>query len=390
MRGVASRRVALRMTKIVSAALLLVLLAAFTLAHGDSAAPAERDSLEFPLQLELDDAAAELGIPAASAAVVDDGQIVWSGVTGVKTLGGEPVVPSTQFVTASSGKSVVAAIVFRLVDEDRLALGDRVSRYLPDLDGARRIRIRELLEHSSGLPDYLNSREVNDLFYDDPQREWNRDEVLDAIHRLRFRPGSRVSYSNTNYIALGGVIEEITGDRFETVFQREVGVPLELTESSWLYDPTLFDTGAHPYYERRGKPPLDGWRKGFVSTDYTGDVWTDGGLATTGADLATFANELVAGDLVSPASRRAMTDFREEGYGRGVFRYRFDGDTIIGHDGLYGGFSAQHWTDPRSGLTVAVLANLETRSYSDDSSWLIWKRLYRMAVSGEGTPRSPW
>jgi D-alanyl-D-alanine carboxypeptidase len=107
-------------------------------------------------------------------------------------------------------------------------------------------------------------------------------------------------------------------------------------------------------------------------------VWTDGGLATTGADLARFANALVAGDLLSPTTRAELLRFRERGYGRGIFRIRFDGRTVVGHDGLYEGFTAQHWTDPTSGVTVAVLTNAQTRG--GDPSWEIWKRLWRTAA----------
>ncbi len=108
-----------------------------------------------------------------------------------------------------------------------------------------------------------------------------------------------MSYSNTNYIVLGAVIEEMTGRSIEETFRSLLAVPLGLNDSSWLYDPALFDDGAHPYLERRNGELTDGWDDGFVSTDYVGEVWTDGGLATTGADLARFANALVVGDRYS-------------------------------------------------------------------------------------------
>jgi D-alanyl-D-alanine carboxypeptidase len=350
--------------------------AAVAIAAGAAAGEAPRSAGTDPaaeLQAALEDARADLGVPGVSAAAVDDGTLVWAGTAGARTLGGPAVEPATRFITASAGKSVVAAMVMRLADEGALSLGDRLSKYVSGVPGARRIRIRHLLEHSSGLPDYLATAAVYDLVADDPRREWTREEVLDLATRLRFRPGSRVSYSNTNYIALGGVIEAATGSGIEAAYRRLLAGPLGLTGSSWLYDPGLHESGAHPYRERRGGAVADAWAGGFVPTDVVGEVWTDGGLATTGADLAVIANE-----LLSAAARRAVLDFRERGYGRGVFRYRFDGRTIVGHDGLYDGFTAQHWTDPRSGLTIAVLANLETRR--GDPSWSIWKRLWRAAT----------
>ena len=375
----------MRSRTILAAVWLLVAgVAIGAVALSDPPAPAARGLGQAePLQAALDDAARELGVPGATAAVVDDGEVVWSGVTGVRSLVGPAVEPSTQFATASAGKTVVAAMVLRLAEEGRLSVRDRLADYVPGMPGGRRIRILNLLEHSSGLPDYLYSREINQLFNQDPLREWDREEVLDAVRgkRLRFRPGSRVSYSNTNYIALGGVIEAATGSTIEAQFDRLIAEPLGLADSSWLYDPALFERGAHPYLERRGRPPVDGWGRGFVSTDYVGEVWTDGGLATTGTDLAVFANALVAGDLLTPRARRVLLRFREQGYGRGIFADGAGGRRIIGHDGLYGGFSAQHWTDPESGVTIAVLANLETRGGRADSSWAIWKRLARVVLA---------
>ena len=128
-------------------------------ALSDPPAPAARGlGPAEPLQAALDDAARGLGVPGVTAAVVDDGELVWSGVTGVRRLGGPAVEPSTPFVTASAGKTVVAAMVLRLAEEGRLSVRDRLAEYVPGMPGGRRIRILNLLEHSSGLPDYLYSR----------------------------------------------------------------------------------------------------------------------------------------------------------------------------------------------------------------------------------------
>ena len=327
------------------------------------------------LQATLEEARRDLGVPGVSAAVVDDGSLVWSGVAGERTLDGDPVTPSTGFITASAGKSVTAAMVLLLAQQGELALGDRLSEYVRGLRGARRVRLRNLLEHSSGLPDYLSSPRIWRLIESDPAHDWTRPELFEVVGRLRFRPGSRVAYSNTNYIALGAVIEEVTGGSIEDAFHRLVAAPLGITDSSWLYDPGLFDDGAHPYRETRAGGLTDSWDAGFVHTDFVGEVWTDGGLATTGADLARFANALVVGDLLEPPTRRALLRFRERGFGRGVFSYRLDGRRIVGHDGVYDGVTAQHWTEPRTGITIAVLANFESRG--GDPSWSIYKRLAR-------------
>ena len=342
---------------------------------------AERSSLEARLDRALAGALERTGSPALSAAVVRRGRVIWAGAAGTTRLvGGEQATPGTWFLTASAGKSVTAAMVLRLVDEGRIRLGSRVVRWLPALSGARRITVRQLLRHASGLPDYLHSRRINGIIDRDPDHAWSREEVLSAVGPLRFRPGSRVRYSNTNYVALGGIVEAASGRSVQDAFADLLAGPLGLTESTWRYDESLIGNFARPYLERRGGRPRDAWAGGEIPTDYWGEVWTDGGLATTAAELATIGNRVVAGGLLRPRTRRAMLSFREQGTGLGVFRERVRGRTWVGHDGLYGGFSAQQWTHRGRNLTVAVLANLETRAGRPDASWSAWKRLARAAL----------
>ena len=333
-------------SRTILASLLLIAVCAVAVVGGSSAAGV-RATAAVRLQATLEGALRDSGAPGASAAVVDDGELVWSGVAGSRTVGGAPVLPTTRFVTASAGKTVTAAMILRLVDEGAVALGDRLSEYANGIPGARRIRIRNLLEHSSGLPDYLASNAIWRTIQTEPAHAWTRAELFDVLGKgLRFRPGSRARYSNTNYIALGAVIESATGGSITETFRRSLAEPFGLQSSSWDYDASLYDQGARPYLETRDGDLAEGWDDGFVSTDFVGQVWTDGGLATTGLDLATFANALVAGSMLEPRTRRELLRFREQGYGRGIFRDRFGGRRIFGHDGLYEGFTAQHWTEP--------------------------------------------
>ncbi len=363
----------------ITLATVLAGVVATLLIAGGSTPAAEEAVSQSQLQRALDAAVRERRIPGASAAVVRDGEVLWSGVAGDRSLEPQrPVEPGTRFITASAGKTVTAAMILRLADAGRLSLDDRLSDWVPGLPGARRIRIRNLLEHSSGLPDYLSSRAIERTIARHPAHRWTRREVLGAIHGpLRFRPGSRVGYSNSNYVALGAIIEDVTGLSIERAYRRLIAGPLGLRNSSWRYDRSLYTRGARPYYERRRGRPIPGWRHGLVATDYVGQVWTDGGLATTAADLARVANALIVGDLLSPEARRALLRFRERGFGRGVFRIHADGHALIGHDGLYGGFAAQHWTDPATGTTIVVLANLESVGSRPDSAWFVWKRVDR-------------
>ncbi len=375
-----NRRPSLRRRALTAPAIALCALALAACGQTPVAqAPAEASpGLAERLDRTLAEARAELGVPGVSAALIIDGESVWLGSAGVKRLGApEPVTPATRFLTASTAKTVTAAIVLVLVDRGRVRLRAPVARYLPRLVGAERIRVIDLLRHTSGLPDYLYSRRINGIIRRRPQHRWTRGEVLRTVRRLSFPPGGRYSYSNTNYIALGGIIERVTGSTVQASFERLVADRLGLGETDWRYDSYPIADFARPYVDSRRGAPRDQWPRGFVPTDFWGEVWTDGGLATTAKELGAVANALIAGDLLRPPTRRAAVRFGRGGAGLGVFRESLDGRRWIGHDGLYAGFSTQHWTEPRGGATISVMSDLETAPGTADSSWAIWKRLAR-------------
>jgi hypothetical protein len=124
------------------------------------------------------------------------------------------------------------------------------------------------------------------------------------------------------------------------------------------------------------------WPGKEVPTDFWGEVWTDGGLATTAEELGLVANEMIVGDLLEPETRRRALRIGMGSSGLGLFTQWADGKRWFGHDGSYDGFASQHWTDPETGITIAVMTSLETLS-DPDVSFATWSRLAR-AVTGSG------
>lgn len=308
------------------------------------------------------------------AAIVRDGRVLWRGRTGrVDAARGRAVGAGTRFIAASSAKSVTAAMILRLVDTGRLRLEDRLAMTHPELPGAGRITVRMLLEHSSGYGEYPDS------FFDrvdrEPYRRWTRAEVLRLV-RLGATPGTRVTYSNLGYVVAGGVIERVTGKPLESAFQELVAGPVGLRASTWRWQALRPPALARSYDEEDGAF-VDAWpERGLLGTDAWGEVWTDGGLATTATDLARFANALYAGSLLTTVTRDQVRRVRGE-RGLGTFATRSAGRRWLGHDGDYGGYTAEHWTDVGRGITIAVMANAapgdETASFTDTA----WRRLAR-------------
>ena len=259
---------------------------------------------------------------------------------------------------ASATKTVTATMAMALAQRGQLSLDQRIDRWLPRLPGSRRITVRMLMNHSSGLEDYFSDGAVDWIIRRHPFHHWRRGEVLAHVHRLLFRPGTQHRYSNSNYVALGGILTRASRLGIEDLFQRYVAGPLHLRRSTYRYDGAPQSELAHPLHPRRGGGVRDRFgARGRVTTDYWGEVWTDGGLATTPSDLATIGNALYAGPLLTPQSVAKMLPHGTNGWGLGTFGKRALGTRWFGHDGWYGGFQTENWTDRKRGLTIDVFTN---------------------------------
>src|SRR5262245_37644512 len=163
--------------------------------------------------LELHHAAGDF-VGARIALLEPDGTVVeaTAGTTSVDPASG-PVDLTVPWNIGSATKTFVAVVVLQLADEGRIDLDAGIDRYLPDLPDADRITPRQLLQHTSGLGEYLDAPAVRS----DLQREWTPDELIavaEAAGRVG-EPGGPHHYANTNYIVLGEIIEQVTGNSWD-------------------------------------------------------------------------------------------------------------------------------------------------------------------------------
>jgi D-alanyl-D-alanine carboxypeptidase len=263
------------------------------------------------------------------------------------------------------------------VQAGRLSLTTRLSAFYPQLPNAGQITLRMLLNHTSGLADYFSNPRINSIINNQPRHRWTRQEIIAAIGRPQFRPGARYKYTNTNYVVLGGILKQVTGRSIESSFQRAVARPAGMRQSTFTYRPARSSGLPHPYDQNNDGSLTDNWVPGLgISSDYWGPVWTDGGLASTSTDLARFGQALFAGRLVNRKTLAQMTVMGRFDYGLGIYDQRFDGHRWLGHDGDYGGFESENWTDPARHLTLTVATDLtEADSAPDTASDRIWRAL---------------
>ena len=145
---------------------------------------------------------------------------------------------------------------------------------------------------------------------------------------------------------------------------------------------------AHPYLQANNGFLSDQWIPGYgLSNDYWGEVWTDGGLASTATDLARFGNALLSGRLVSAPTVAEMTNMGPNDYGLGIFDQSFDAHRWLGHDGDYGGFESEDWTDPTRHVSITVTTNVEESDNAPDAaSDRIWRAVVQAYDRSRPTP----
>lgn len=345
-------------------ALSATLLVPTVAAAGQSSRPAPDPAV----QRTLDDLVRKDGFPGVLAAVRTSDGRVRDYRAGVANLATQQRLPlDGQVRIGSNTKTFVATVVLQLVAEGEVQLDASVETYLPGLlrgkgiDG-RRITVRQLLQHTSGLPEYV------DLWFKDFARNQNRfvepHELLEtALTRpAQFAPGKKWAYSNTNYIVAGLLVQRVTGRPVAEEVNRRIIKPLGLRGTYWPREGERTLRGRHPrgYHTLvPGKAPVD-----VTATD-TSAPWAAGALVSTPRDLMTFFTALLDGDLLEPAQLEEMqttvaapgsTIRGDERYGLGIQTFTLScGGTAWTHGGDIPGFETRHavTTDGRAAV-VAV------------------------------------
>ncbi|MFJ5267557.1 serine hydrolase domain-containing protein [Streptomyces sp. NPDC088358] len=291
------------------------------------------------------------GVPGVTA-TAGDRRGTWSATTGVGDLRtGEPRGGSDRYRVGSITKTFVATVLLQLEGEGRLSLDDTVDRWLPGLvrghgNDGRKVTVRRLLNHTSGIFDYTEDEDfVRTYFLKDGFLRHRYDTKspaeLVAIatgHRPLFAPGASWSYSNTNYILAGMVIEKVTGHSYATEIDRRIIAPLGLRATSVPGTRTTLPRPSSRAYSKLAA----------TTTGPTYDVTTlnpslassAGGMISDSSDLNRFYTALLRGRLLPPEQLKEMkTTVAAEGipnarYGLGLIdRTLGCGVHVWGHDG---------------------------------------------------------
>jgi len=322
------------------------------------------------LQSILDDMAAS-GIPGVMLTVHDSVNGFWSGSSGYADLAsGVNMLPCQRTRVGSTVKTFTAVSVLLLQEEGKLSIDDPVTDYLSSselkgLQNADKCTIRQLLQHSSGMFNYIQNLKFQTASLNDLPKVWTPGELLlyargkDAY----FAPGTDVLYSNTNYVLLGMIIEEVTGRPYDEFFRERIFAPLGMVFTGCAA------TDPVPYGLVRGYVDFYSKKDLINSTYYSGwDYYTaDGGLISNAFDLNLFMTRLFSGDVLSQASLNEMLSWQtpketygdgfETDYGLGIFRIHTGNGMAYIHSGDAIGYFATMIYFPQQKVTLTWAAN---------------------------------
>lgn len=266
------------------------------------------------------------------------------------------------FYIASIGKTFTATVMMQLMEEGRLQPDDLLVNLLPEkitsglhvLNGIEftdAITVHQLLNHTSGLADYFEDTPVQganmmELLFESPDRFWQPVELMEftkANFKPHFAPGEGYHYSDTEYILLGLIIEQLTGQALHDVFIERIFKPLDMRHTAMNLRSQPMDNTTSPF-----APMYAGDHEISGLTSLSAD-WAGGGLTSTTGDLITFHQALISGKLISQDSYALMQDWISEStgtyYGYGLRKWelrelsqQLPQLTLIGHSGSTGSY----------------------------------------------------
>ena len=290
-----------------------------------------------------------------------NGNIVFEKYSGTAHLpGSDLITASTPLQIASVSKTFTAMAVLKLWQDGKLNIDDELSKYIKNFNYPG-VTIRSLLNHRSGLPNYLYFME--DLGWDKTKNATNED-VLDYLVNRKAElvniapPNTHFTYCNTNYALLALLVERVTGIKFPAFMKQTFFVPLQM-KNTFVYQPT--DTA---------KPALSyDWRGRLIPLNHLDGVYGDKNIYTTPQDLFTWDRALSCNKIFTPETLvQAYTPYSNEkagirNYGLGWRMNIYpDGKKMIYHNGWWHGSNAAFIRLLQENATIIVISNKDNRS----------------------------
>lgn len=287
--------------------------------------------------------------------VVKNGEKLYSFSGGYENVNDKtPATVNTVYRIGSISKTITSATVLKAVEEGKLTLDQTIDKWFPTIPNASQITIRHLLNHHSGIrnftadPAYLQ-------YYTQPKTETEMVALI-AKGGSDFTPGSKASYSNSNYVLLSYILEHIYGKSYEQVIREKISTALKLKTLKFGTDTDLQNSVA-PSYSFLGN-----WVKEEVT--HPTIPMGAGGIITNTGDLAQFANALFNGEIISKETLSEMLTLQDD-FGLGIFTIPFFEKTGYGHTGRIDSYETFFCYFPEDKITYILFCNGENFKLND-------------------------
>ena len=286
---------------------------------------------------------------------------------GISAIGNNaPMSQAMLFRIGSITKTFVTTVALQLVDEGRLNLDEKLSKYYPDITESDKITVRMLMNMTSGICSYSESEQWLSDWHSNTLRKWTTDDLISYVKDkpLLFEPGASFHYSNTNIILLGEIISKITSQTPAQYLKERIFDRLGLASTYYPDGPT-FPAGkefAHgTLFDKQSNNMTDIAEK--YDPSFAGAA---GAIISNVSDVHKYVTALAKGDLLSAASQtERLKTFNfpgtADGYGLGIYRFK----NWLGHNGEVPGYESSAYANPVDGASIVILYNMVDESETD-------------------------
>ncbi len=284
-----------------------------------------------------------------SIAIQEKGQVVFEKAYGYAQVETKtPATVKTKYKIGSITKMFTSAIIFQLIEEKKLTPDTRLSEFFPKIKNAEKITIGDMLNHKSGIFNYTGDPGFTTYRY----KLQNRRDMLTRIEAgtPAFEPGEKAAYSNSNYLLLGYIIQDITKKTYkENVASRIINrIGLKSTYFYSKINTKKNEAYSYSFDDNDVWVKTEEWHESIAGGA--------GGLQSTPADLTKFIKALFDGKIIKKESLNQMTAM-DMGYGKGVFAYPFIERKFFGHNGDIESFKSLVGYYPKDDLAFSLLMN---------------------------------
>ena len=328
------------------------------------AAPAKfRGAPNSKLQKELTRIVESPAGPPGIAMLIDRGKHTEFFSAGVADVSNRrPPTPFEAFRIASVAKGFNAYLAAKLIDAGALSLDTTLREKIPGiLPAAEGVKLRELLQHTSGLADYIRAPTFVEQLLADPARYFSPLQLTEFVRDepLEFAPGSKYHYSDTDNVAAGLIEEEASGLSYDQLLQRRVFGPLKMRNSSLPVTVKMPRPYLHGYDVAPGEKPED-----VSELINPAGAWASGGIVSTPLDMARFVRRYVPTVLAASPDEGPfrLGSSSPPGPGKnfaglGVFRYETGCGNVFGHTGSFPGYRIFVAASPNGRRSIVFVAN---------------------------------